>query len=53
MVTFCILAAAIFHHQIGVPAERSLFFKDIARPAPGRRRRGRNDGCGLSFEGIP
>jgi hypothetical protein len=52
-VAFCIPTAAIFRHQISLPAERSLFFKDIARPAPGRHRRGRNGGCGPNFEGIP
>ncbi len=27
---FCVLAAAVFHHQLNVPVERTLFFKDIA-----------------------
>src|SRR5579862_6610624 len=27
---FCILTALIFHHQLGVAPERTLFFKDLA-----------------------
>jgi putative oxidoreductase len=27
---FCILTALVFHHQLGVPPERTLFFKDLA-----------------------
>jgi putative oxidoreductase len=27
---FCILTALIFHHQLGVRPERTLFFKDLA-----------------------
>lgn len=27
---FCILTAVIFHHQLHVPPERTLFFKDLA-----------------------
>lgn len=27
---FCLLTAVIFHHQLGIPPERTLFFKDIA-----------------------
>lgn len=27
---FCVLTAVIFHHQLGVPTERTMFFKDLA-----------------------
>lgn len=27
---FCLLTAAVFHHQLGVKTERTLFLKDIA-----------------------
>ncbi len=27
---FCVLTAALFHHQLGINAERTLFFKDLA-----------------------
>jgi putative oxidoreductase len=27
---FCVLTAAIFHHQLSISAERTLFFKDLA-----------------------
>jgi putative oxidoreductase len=27
---FCVLTAVIFHHQLNVPVERTMFFKDIA-----------------------
>jgi putative oxidoreductase len=27
---FSVLTAVIFHHSLGVPAERTLFFKDLA-----------------------
>ncbi len=30
LAIFCVLTAVIFHHQLGINAERSLFFKDLA-----------------------
>lgn len=27
---FCILTAVIFHHELGIETERTLFFKDLA-----------------------
>jgi putative oxidoreductase len=27
---FCVLTAAIFHHQLGIKAEVTLFLKDLA-----------------------
>ena len=30
LAVFCILAAVIFHSKLGIPAERTLFLKDIA-----------------------
>jgi putative oxidoreductase len=30
LAAFCLLAAAIFHSKLGIPAERTLFLKDIA-----------------------
>ncbi len=30
LATFCMLTAIIFHHQLGIGAERTLFFKDLA-----------------------
>jgi putative oxidoreductase len=30
LAIFCVLTAAIFHHQLGINAERTLFFKDLA-----------------------
>jgi putative oxidoreductase len=30
LAIFCILTAAIFHHQLGIKAEVTLFFKDLA-----------------------
>lgn len=30
LAVFCVLTATIFHHQLGINAERSLFFKDLA-----------------------
>src|ERR1700748_3381067 len=30
LAIFCVLTAAIFHHQLGINAERTLFCKDLA-----------------------
>jgi putative oxidoreductase len=30
LALFCIVAAVIFHHEFGKPAERTLFLKDLA-----------------------
>jgi putative oxidoreductase len=30
LAVFCVLTAAIFHHQLSINAERTLFFKDLA-----------------------
>ena len=30
LAIFCVMTAAIFHHQLGINAERTLFFKDLA-----------------------
>jgi putative oxidoreductase len=30
LAVFCLLTAVIFHHELGKPPERTLFFKDIA-----------------------
>jgi putative oxidoreductase len=30
LAIFCVMTAAIFHHQLGIPAERTLFLKDLA-----------------------
>jgi putative oxidoreductase len=30
LAVFCLMTAIIFHHQIGIKAERTLFFKDLA-----------------------
>ena len=30
LAVFCVMTAAIFHHQLGINAERTLFFKDLA-----------------------
>ncbi|HEY0341486.1 MAG TPA: DoxX family protein [Steroidobacteraceae bacterium] len=30
LAIFCVLTAVIFHHQLGINAERTLFFKDLA-----------------------
>jgi putative oxidoreductase len=30
LAIFCLMTAAIFHHQLGINTERTLFFKDLA-----------------------
>lgn len=30
LAVFCLLTAFIFHHELGIKAERTLFFKDLA-----------------------
>jgi putative oxidoreductase len=30
LAVFCLMTAGIFHHSLGVPVERTQFFKDIA-----------------------
>jgi putative oxidoreductase len=30
LAVFCVMTAGIFHHEFGISAERSLFFKDLA-----------------------
>ncbi len=30
LAIFCVMTAAIFHHQLGINAERTLFLKDLA-----------------------
>ena len=30
LAIFCVMTAAIFHHQLGINSERTLFFKDLA-----------------------
>jgi putative oxidoreductase len=30
LAVFCLMTAAIFHYKLGVPVERTQFFKDIA-----------------------
>ena len=30
LAVFCLMTAAVFHHDLGVPVERTQFFKDIA-----------------------
>jgi putative oxidoreductase len=30
LAIFCVMTAAIFHHQLSINAERTLFFKDLA-----------------------
>ena len=30
LAVFCLMTAVVFHHSLGVPAERTQFFKDIA-----------------------
>jgi putative oxidoreductase len=30
LALFCVMTAVIFHHQLGIAPERTLFFKDLA-----------------------
>jgi putative oxidoreductase len=30
LAVFCVMTATIFHHQLGISAERTAFFKDLA-----------------------
>ena len=30
LAVFCVLTATVFHHQLSISAERTLFFKDLA-----------------------
>jgi putative oxidoreductase len=30
LAVFCVITAVIFHHELGIKAERTLFFKDLA-----------------------